>query len=168
MLTVYPIRFRFIFGYLLVSTPHICKSTPFNNYLFYMIFFLLRRTGVPPPRFPLVSSCLFCLLPAMLLLSSKTASALSKRQKGYRFYRCPRKLLYIHYESPHTAGTGYGERLFFFNNKSHNCLQRFMFHLNIFITLPVAITFPSHKRKDVLIESLQIASFERINFICMT
>ena len=72
-----------------VSAPHICKSALFSNYFFCMIFFLLRRTGVPPPRFPLVSSCLFCLLPAVLLLSSKTASALSKRQKGYRFNRCP-------------------------------------------------------------------------------
>ena len=191
-----------------------CKSSLFSNYLFYMIFFLLRRTGggwiiiysfrnvfstatdgggssqkhvllfakraIKPvqgrtglilPLFPLVSSCLFCLLPAMLLLSSKTASALYRPRmdvvlcsnefdilsnslssvvqgrttldRGYRFYRCPRKLLYIHYESPHTAGTGYGERLFFFNNKSHNCLQAFIFYLKIFITLPLPIIFPS-------------------------
>jgi len=36
------------------------------------------------------------------------------------------------------------ERFFFFNNKSHNCLQAFMLYLNILITLPVAIIFPSH------------------------
>ena len=34
--------------------------------------------------------------------------------------------------------------IIFLYNKVHNCLQRFMFHLNIFITLPVAIIFPSH------------------------
>ena len=28
-----------------VSAPHMCKSSLFSNYLFYMIFFLLRRTG---------------------------------------------------------------------------------------------------------------------------
>ena len=75
------------------------------------------RTGLILPRFPLVSSCLFCLLPAVLLLSSKTASALYRPRmdvvlcsnefdilsnslssvvqgrttldRGYRFYRCP-------------------------------------------------------------------------------
>ena len=41
------------------------------------------------PRFSLVSFCLSCSIPAVLLLSSKTASALSKRQKRYRFYHCP-------------------------------------------------------------------------------
>ena len=46
------------------------------------------------PRFPLVSFCLFCLIPAVLLLSSKTASAYSKRQKGYRFNRCPWVCMY--------------------------------------------------------------------------
>ena len=80
-----------------VSAPHICKSTLFTNYLF---FCLLRWTGVPLPRFPLISFCLSCSLPAVLLLSSKTASVLSKRQKGYRFNRCPRKLLLYMYSSP--------------------------------------------------------------------
>ena len=47
------------------------------------------RTGLILPLFPLVSFCLSCLIPAVLLLSSKTASAYSKRQKGYRFNRCP-------------------------------------------------------------------------------
>ena len=97
-----------------VSAPHICKSTIFNSYFF---FCLLWRTGVSPPRFPLVSFCLSCLIPAVLLLSSKTASALYRPRmdvvprsnefdiwsnslssivqgrtmldSGYRFNRCP-------------------------------------------------------------------------------
>ena len=44
----------------------------------------------------------------------------------------------------HTAITGYGGRLIILDNKSHNCLQAFMLYLSIFITLPVAIIFPSH------------------------
>ena len=68
---------------------------------------------------------------------------------------------------PHTAVTGYGGVLFF-NNKEYTCLQASMLYLTIFITLPVAIIFPSHKRKELLIVNLLRATVERINFICIT
>ena len=116
-----------------VSAPHICKSILFSNYLFCRIFFLLWRTAAfcffmvmrkqnAAPRFPLISFCLFCSIPAVLLLSSKTASALYRPRmdvvlcsnefdissnslsstvqgcttldRGYRFYRCPKRLYF--------------------------------------------------------------------------
>ena len=82
------------------------------------------RTGLILPLFPLVSFCLLCSIPAVLLLSSKTASALYRPRmhvvlcsnefdilsnslssvvqgrttldRGYRFYRCPKKSLYVY------------------------------------------------------------------------
>ena len=67
---------------------------------------------VPPigsaAQIPLVSFYLSCSLPTVPFLSSKAASALSKRQKRYRFNRCPKETSLIHVCIPHTAGTGYG------------------------------------------------------------
>ena len=83
------------------------------------------RTGLILPRFSLVSFCLSCSIPAVLLLSSKTASALSKRQKGYRFNRCPQVAVLIYVRIPHTAVTGYGGALYMLF-----ILQKLLCHLN--------------------------------------
>ena len=117
MLTVYPIRLRFIFGSLLASAPHMCKSTLFNSYFFSC---LLRRTAA------------FCLL---LLYSNKmqhrafclylfvfpvqSQQCFSSRRRLLLFFLKDKKdtasiavrkypSLYM-YASPHTAVTGYGE-----------------------------------------------------------
>ena len=43
-----------------------CKSTLFKSYFFWILLSLcLWRTGVPPPRFPLVSFCRYCSAPAV-------------------------------------------------------------------------------------------------------
>ena len=83
MLTVYPIRLRFISARILASAPHICKSSLFKSYFFWMLFSSWRTGGgwiinthliynkystqPPPPRFPLVSFCRCCFLPAVFL-----------------------------------------------------------------------------------------------------
>ena len=69
-----------------VSAPHMCKSTLFKSYFFWILLSLcLWRTGVPPPRFPLVSFCRCCFVPAVFfrLIASKTALASHERQKGF-------------------------------------------------------------------------------------
>ena len=110
MLTVYPIRLSFIFGYLLVSAPHICKSTLFNSYFF---FFLLQRTGVPPPRFPLVSFCRYCFVPAVFLrfrFKNRTCCIHApERMPLQSLSGC--NLPYTCTYLLHTAVTGYGRKI---------------------------------------------------------
>ena len=138
MLTVYPIRLRFISARLLASAPHICKSALFKSYFFWILLSLcLWRTDVPPPRFPLVSFCRCCFLPAVFLrFRSKNrigftvvhgwtwfhaATSLTFRQTRYQaLYKDVQRLIediavrrifsiYI-YASPHAAVTGYEGR----------------------------------------------------------
>ena len=74
-----------------VSAPYMCKSPLFRSYFFWILLSLcLWRTGVPPPRFPLVSFCRCCSTPAVFFrFRSKNRRCFLKQQKGYRFYRCP-------------------------------------------------------------------------------
>ena len=83
-----------------VSAPHMCKSTLFNNYSFYIVCFLWRtaafcllllyRNKMQHHAFRLYLFAAAALLRRCFSASApKTALVLFKRQKGYRFNRCP-------------------------------------------------------------------------------
>ena len=108
MLTVYPIRLRFIFGYLLVSAPHICKSPLSNSYFFCMVFFLWRtaafcllllyRNKMQHRAFRLYLFAAAVFFRRCFYASApKTADALYAQQKGYRFNHCPWVCMYVLY-----------------------------------------------------------------------
>ena len=73
----------------------------------------------------------------------KTADVFSSSKKDTASIAVRKQPSLYMYASPIPPQLVMG-RFFFFNNKSHNCLQAFMLYLNILITLPVAIIFPSH------------------------